>query len=78
MLSGLTDMDAITLSISRLVAAGTVEASAGWRFVVVAAMANTVVKWGIAAALGGWALAARLAPALGGSLLVGAGALVFF
>lgn len=77
-LSGGTEMDAITLSISRLVAGGTVEASAGWRFVVVAAMANTVVKWGICVALGGWALAARLAPALGGSLLVGAGALVFF
>lgn len=48
-LSGMTDMDAITLSTSRLVqlgaANGGVESSLGWRLIVVATMANHFFKW---------------------------------
>lgn len=51
-LSGLTDMDAITLSTSRLVTANRLSADIGWRVIVVAAMANLCFKAGIIAVLG--------------------------
>ena len=51
-ISGLTDMDAITLSVSDLVRTGGVEPSTGWRLVVVAALANLFFKAGIVAMLG--------------------------
>jgi uncharacterized membrane protein (DUF4010 family) len=48
-LSGLTDMDAITLSTSRLVVLGSdrggIEAAQGWRLIVLATMANLFFKW---------------------------------
>jgi uncharacterized membrane protein (DUF4010 family) len=50
--SGLTDMDAITLSTSRLVSAGRLNADSGWRIIIVAAMANMVFKTAIVAVLG--------------------------
>jgi uncharacterized membrane protein (DUF4010 family) len=52
MLSGLTDMDAITLSTARLVSTGTLDASLGWRLIVVGALANVVFKGLVVAALG--------------------------
>lgn len=51
-ISGLTDMDAITLSTSRLVAAERVMPNTGWRVIMTAAMANLVFKAGIVAMLG--------------------------
>ena len=51
-LSGLTDMDAITLSTSRLVSADRLTPQIGWRIIVTAAMANLVFKAGIVAMLG--------------------------
>lgn len=73
-LSGLTDMDAITLSTAQLVNGGRLAAETGWRVVLVGAMANLVFKGLLAATLGGRRLARRLAPAfaiaLGGSGLV--------
>lgn len=55
-LSGLTDMDAITLSTARLVETGTerggLPAAQGWRLIVVATMANLVFKWGMCWAVG--------------------------
>jgi uncharacterized membrane protein (DUF4010 family) len=63
-LSGLTDMDAITLSVSRMVA-GTddqqLEPSAAWRAIVIASMSNMTFKGIMAATLGGRALATRIA-----------------
>lgn len=56
LLSGLTDMDAITLSTSRMVRAsggsGGIDASQGWRLIAVATMANLVFKWAMAASIG--------------------------
>ena len=43
-LSGLTDVDAITISAAQLVGAGRVEAATGWRMIVLASMANLVFK----------------------------------
>jgi len=60
-ISGLTDMDAITLSTSRLVAGDALPAGVAWRAIVIAIVANLVFKLGIVATLGGPALAGRVA-----------------
>jgi uncharacterized membrane protein (DUF4010 family) len=64
-LSGLTDMDAITLSTTRMVKLGTddhgISAAVGWRLIVVASMANLLFKWCIAALVGHGKLRWRLA-----------------
>jgi uncharacterized membrane protein (DUF4010 family) len=70
-LSGLTDMDAITLSIAQLVGANEVAADTGWRLILVASMANLVFKGGIAAALGDRKLFGRLAVLFGVTFVVG-------
>ncbi len=73
-LSGLTDVDAITLSTARMVDAGRLDESTAWRLVVVATLSNLVCKGVIAFALGGRAFGARLA--LFFALGIGAGALL--
>jgi uncharacterized membrane protein (DUF4010 family) len=52
-ISGLTDMDAITLSTSRLVNDNTVKPESGWRAILIASISNLVFKSGIVAWLGG-------------------------
>lgn len=52
LVSGLTDMDAITLSTARLVSTGVVETVQGWRMVVLAAAANLAGKAAFVALLG--------------------------
>ena len=75
-LSGLTDIDAITLSTSQLVATDVIDQPTGWRIILVAAMSNMVFKFGLAASLGTPAMARRLAAlftlavAVGGALIV--------
>jgi uncharacterized membrane protein (DUF4010 family) len=73
-LSGLTDMDAITLSVSQMVHQNQVEAAAGWRLVMAASLANLLFKTGIVAVLGNRALLGRIAVlfgiALAGGLLI--------
>lgn len=73
-LSGLTDMDAITLSTSRLVASGQVDPSTGWRAILLAGLSNLVFKAGIVAVLGARALLGRIA-LLFGAMLAGGGAI---
>lgn len=51
-LSGLTDMDAITLSTSRMVAASGLDPRAGWQMIVLASLSNLVFKAGIVATMG--------------------------
>jgi uncharacterized membrane protein (DUF4010 family) len=69
-LSGLTDMDAITLSTARLVEGGRLDPADGWRAILIAAMANLVFKAGIVAFLGSRRLLGRIA-LLFGALLAG-------
>ncbi len=64
-ISGLTDMDAITLSTSRMAARGAVETGAAWRAIVIASMANLAFKAGIVAAVGGRAIFVRIVPVFG-------------
>jgi uncharacterized membrane protein (DUF4010 family) len=70
LISGLADIDAITLSTSRMVAAGRLDADVGWRLIVAASLSNMVFKLGIAWVLGGRVLGRRLgmltAVAIGG------------
>lgn len=72
--SGLTDMDAITLSSSRLAARGQMEEGTAWRAIVIASLSNIVFKFGVVWGLGGPALGRRVAPYFG--ISVGAGVLV--
>jgi uncharacterized membrane protein (DUF4010 family) len=55
-LSGLTDVDAITLSIAQLVSLGRLGADDGWRLILTAAPSNLVFKAGVIAVLGHWLL----------------------
>jgi len=76
-LSGLTDIDAITLSTSRLVDTGVVEQGTGWRLILVAAMSNMVFKFGLAVSLGSPALAKRLGTLFAVAVAVGMGLVIF-
>lgn len=74
-LSGLTDMDAITLSTARMSLDDAAILASGWRLLVVASLANLAFKAGIAGVLGGWQLFWRIAalfsiPALGAVALL--------
>jgi len=76
-LSGLTDMDAITLSSAQMIKSGRIEADTGWRLILVGAMSNLLFKFGIVAALGTPRLMGRTAAVFGLST-VGGIALVLF
>jgi uncharacterized membrane protein (DUF4010 family) len=68
--SGLTDVDAITLSMARLSSKGDIASDVATRAVVLATVSNTVVKGGMAMTLGAPALR-RYALPIFGSLVVG-------
>jgi len=74
-LSGLTDMDAISLSTARLVTTGGVTADNGWRLILVGFLSNITFKGGLTVLLGHRRLFARIVPlytitlAAGGLLL---------
>jgi uncharacterized membrane protein (DUF4010 family) len=70
-LSGLTDMDAITLSTATMVEAGQIAASRGWRLVLVASMSNLVFKGVIVAVLGSATLGRRIALVFGVAVVAG-------
>jgi uncharacterized membrane protein (DUF4010 family) len=61
-ISGLTDMDAITLSTSKLAQNGTIDPHTAWRAIVVANCSNIIFKFGLACTIAGSAFARKLAP----------------
>jgi uncharacterized membrane protein (DUF4010 family) len=69
--SGLTDMDAITLSTSRLVSAERLTPQTGWKVIVAAVMANLIFKAGLVAMLGHRKLFLRVAGLFGILVIVG-------
>ena len=75
-ISGLTDVDAITLSTSRLVQGGRLEPGTGWRAILLASMSNLGFKAGIVAALGSKALLGRIA-LLFGAVMAGGGMILW-
>jgi uncharacterized membrane protein (DUF4010 family) len=72
-LSGLADVDAITLSVAELSSVGDLTLSAGARAIVLAAMANTVVKGGIVLTSGSGTLRRALWPGFVLMLVAGIG-----
>lgn len=77
-LSGLHDMDAITLSTARLVEQDQLPVDIGWRIILTASLANLATKGAIAAALGDRRLAGRVAAWYGIGLAIGIGLLVLW
>jgi len=71
-ISGLTDMDAITLSTAQLTRAGRLDADQGWRLILVASMSNLVFKAGIVALLGSRELLRHILRLFGLALAAGA------
>lgn len=71
LISGLTDMDAITLSTSRLVEASRLEADLGWRLILSAALANLAFKAGAVALLGTSRLRLWIATLFGLAMAIG-------
>jgi len=74
-LSGLADMDAITLSTSQLVNQGRLETETAWRMILVASLSNLAFKGALVAVLGSRALFRDVAVAFGFAMLAGAGML---
>ncbi len=74
LLSGLTDVDAITLSTARLYDESRIGHDTAWRLIFAASLANLVFKAGIITVVGAADLRRRLLPAF--AMLVGAGTLL--
>lgn len=77
-LSGLTDVDAITLSTAQLVTDNRLDPDTGWRIVLLAATSNLVFKAATVAVLGNRRLFTLVAVTFGVAVLVAAGLLVFW
>jgi uncharacterized membrane protein (DUF4010 family) len=77
-LSGLTDLDAVTLSTARLVKDGAVVAAQGWRMVVLASLANLLFKAGVVAVLAGGRLFRLILALFAAPLLTGAAIIAFW
>ena len=77
-ISGLTDMDAITLSLSNMMEDGRIDATSGGRFLLVASLSNLVFKGGMVALFGHRSLLKIIVPAFGFVLIVGILMLWFF
>ena len=73
-ISGLTDMDAISLSMANNLRSGTVALELAARAVIIAAVANSLLKAALAAALGSPLLRLRVGGVLLATALVGAAA----
>ncbi|MEE8389525.1 MAG: MgtC/SapB family protein [Anaerolineae bacterium] len=71
--AGLTDVDAITLSMAELSSTGGLDMSTAARAIVLAAMSNTVVKGGIVMSSGSFALRKALLPGFVLMLVTGIG-----
>lgn len=70
-ISGLTDMDAITLSTSRLVSTASLDTSTAWRMIIVGGMANMLFKAGLVLVLGARAFIKPVLLGMGVALLGG-------
>lgn len=77
-LSGLTDMDAITLSTAQMVKADRLSATAGWKLIVVAMISNLFFKTLIVAALGHRQLLQKVAPLFGLTAVCGVLVIAFW
>jgi uncharacterized membrane protein (DUF4010 family) len=76
--SGLTDVDAITLSVARLVGSGQIDGHQGWRLVVVGVLSNLAFKGAMAAVLGDGRLRRFVVLIFGLQVLIGVGLLMLW
>lgn len=76
LVSGLTDVDAITLSTSKMVASGRLASHTGWRLILLAALSNLAFKAGLVAFLGDRRLLRQVALLFG--ITIAGGGLVFW
>jgi uncharacterized membrane protein (DUF4010 family) len=72
-ISGLTDVDAITLSTGQLADSKKIEPGTAWRVILIAVLSNFLFKFGIVASLGSAGLTLRVGCAFATMLLAGAG-----
>jgi uncharacterized membrane protein (DUF4010 family) len=70
-ISGLHDLDAITLSTARFMEQGQVEAQLGWRLILAGSLSNLVLKSSVVAILGDRSLLKWIALPYGAALLGG-------
>ena len=77
-ISGLTDMDAITLSTSGLVNSGNVDPRTGWRVILLGGLANLVFKGGLALSLGAKGFRLPVLAGFGASLAGGVAILLLW
>ncbi|MDT0645453.1 MgtC/SapB family protein [Zunongwangia sp. F260] len=75
-ISGLTDVDAITLSMAQMIKGGEVETNLGWKLILLASLSNLLFKGVMAAIIGTGKIAKWLAIAFG--LSIAAGLLTIF
>lgn len=73
LLAGLTDVDAITLTMANLVKSKSLEPEIATRTIVIAVASNTVVKGIMAVVLGGWVFARRIVVVSAIALVLGLG-----
>ncbi len=73
LLAGLTDVDAITLTMANLVKSKSLEPEVATRTIVIAVASNTVVKAIMAVVLGGWPFASRIVAVSAIALVLGLG-----
>ena len=77
-ISGLTDLDAITLSTGQLAGSKMIDTLTAWRVILVAVMSNFLFKFGIVAALGSRGLTQRIGCAFGVALAAGGAIFLFW
>ena len=77
-ISGLTDMDAITLGMSRLGARGALPMSLVWRSIMIALISNLVFKGVLVSVLGGHRLGRRVAVLFGVQIALGLALLLWW
>jgi uncharacterized membrane protein (DUF4010 family) len=70
-ISGLTDVDAITLSLSQLMKKGDLQVDTGWRLILLASLSNLLFKGIMATVLGSSALRNWIGMSFGISILAG-------
>lgn len=69
--SGLTDVDAITLSLSQLMKKGSLETSLGWQLIILAGLSNMLFKGVMAITIGGKTLAKWIGITFGITIIAG-------
>ena len=77
-ISGLTDLDAITLSTGQLADSNKIEARIAWQVILIAVLSNLLFKFGIVAALGSANLRKKVAWSFAGALVAGIGIILFW